>query len=119
MITHRSFTASVGPTLASLFKFTGSVRGAVMVILENKHTTNQLTYKVQESVDGQTWTDKSFTVGESTAITFSCDPLLTHTFRLSPSSQHFRVMASGSLTAHVSLSYSTASVTDVGPEIYA
>lgn len=117
MITNRSFLADVGASLATLFKFTGTIRGGILVVLENRDDTNQLTYKVQESNDGVTWVDKSFTVGAETVTTFVLDANSAHTFRIQPSTVQVRVVASGSLTALVSLTYSTSNGNS--PEIYA
>ncbi len=118
MITNRSFVAAVGPTQATLFKFTGTVRGALLLILENLSEVNQLSYKVQESNDGLTWTDKVFVVGSSNVTNFVLDHGEAHTFRVQPATLHLRLVGSGSLTANVNLSYSTA-VADSGPELYA
>jgi len=118
VITNRSLVAAVGPTQAPIFKFTGTVRGALLLILENLDDVNQLTYKVQESNDGVTWTDKIFVVGDSNVSTFVIDHGGAHTFRVQPATLHTRLVGSGSLTVNVGLSYSTAG-SDSAPELYA
>lgn len=118
MITHRSLIAAVGPSLVQVFKFTGAVRGGLLLVLENLSDVNQLTYKIQESNDGVTWTDKTFTVGDTVVSSFVLDYGQAHTFRVQPSTLHLRLVGSGSLNANVGITYSTAGA-DGSVELYA
>ncbi len=109
MITSRVFHKEVPSVEGELFRFIGGsgLGSGLILILENEHAANSLTYKVQESTDGTTWTDKALPTSSGTAVSFTVGPKTAHTVRLPATSNHYRVKASGTLTANIGLLWFT------------
>lgn len=102
----RSFIREVGAAESSLFEVLGNVDGGLLVSIDNTDQNNPLLYRFQESYDGVTWVDKTFTTsGGDTASQFSIAPEAHHEIKVAYTRQRLRLMASGNLVAHIGLSY--------------
>jgi len=110
MITQRILHKEIPAVEGEIFRFVGgsALNSALTMVLENEHAVNSLTYKIQESSDGTTWTDKALPVsGGTTAVNFIVGPQSAHTVKLPNSSSFYRLRASGTLNANIGLMWFT------------
>jgi hypothetical protein len=110
MVTSKTFCRSVPASLSTIFEVNGNVDGGLLVILENLNENNTMVYKFQESYDGTTWVDKSFTLsGGGSAVQFTILPESHHELKVSYTRQKLRMLASGNLLAQIHISHRSQS----------
>lgn len=96
---HKEIPSSDG----TIFTFSGTPGSSLSVVIENEDAANSLTYKWQESADGDTWVDKALPYGAGTQVSFVIAPETAHTVKLPNSSPFYRLVARGSVVASIGL----------------
>ena len=115
MLVSKFLNKAIAAAEAEVIRVVGSV-DSLLFTLQNQDSSNTMVYKLQESDDGQTWTDLELPLtGGGTASQFSILAGEVHTVRMSSSKPRTRVMASGDLMAGIGLNYSVTTSTDDTP----
>jgi hypothetical protein len=114
MIVVKSFNKQAPVAEASILRIFGVNSSGYALFLENQDTQggNTITYTLQESLNGSTWTDIEFTVSSSAQSDFALMPATTHLLKVSSSQPYIRLTAYGDAPIAVSLAYQKSSDVD-------
>jgi hypothetical protein len=110
----KSFNKLAPVAEASVFRIFGVNSAGYAVFLENQDESggNTIVYTFQESNNGSTWTDITFTVSDEDQTDFTILPQATHLLKVSSSMPYIRMTAYGDAPLAITVSYHKVSDVD-------